>query len=57
MTAPCKDCQNRALGCHETCKDYAAYKKERDTENTKRHIEIASLDYTITMCRRRKWKR
>ena len=26
----CKDCTKRTLGCHSTCEDYLAFRKERD---------------------------
>ena len=27
---PCKDCQDRAIGCHGTCKDYIAQREVLD---------------------------
>ena len=30
LKAPCKDCPDRALGCHDTCKKYLTYKKKWD---------------------------
>ena len=28
MSAPCKNCEKRTLGCHSSCKDYMEYKAE-----------------------------
>lgn len=33
MTAPCKDCPNRFIGCHASCGKYIAYRKEQDEYN------------------------
>lgn len=33
ITAPCKDCQDRGLGCHSNCPKYAAYKAELEKEH------------------------
>nr|DAH24695.1 MAG TPA: Protein of unknown function (DUF4051) [Caudoviricetes sp.] len=30
MTAPCKDCPDRQLGCHAACDRYRAFRAERD---------------------------
>ena len=30
MTAPCKNCPDRVVGCHSTCERYAEYAKERE---------------------------
>lgn len=30
INAPCKDCQERKMGCHGSCERYAAYKAEND---------------------------
>lgn len=35
---PCKNCQDRVLGCHGTCQKY----KDAKTENIKRSHEIIS---------------
>lgn len=37
VKAPCKNCADRDLGCHSTCKPYNDYKKEyeRGTEAMK----------------------
>ncbi len=28
--APCKDCEERVLGCHASCERYLSFKKEAD---------------------------
>lgn len=33
MLAPCKDCEDREVGCHAGCEKYLAYKKEREKLN------------------------
>lgn len=29
MKAPCKDCRDRVLKCHDSCEKYKAFKAER----------------------------
>ena len=31
--APCKECKDRILGCHSTCKKYLSYRKELNNYN------------------------
>ena len=38
-TAPCLNCPDRYLGCHDTCQKYLTYRKEQDIVNTKRSKE------------------
>ncbi len=33
--SPCKDCENRKLGCHSTCEDYIAFDKARKEHNAR----------------------
>nr|DAZ60318.1 MAG TPA: hypothetical protein [Caudoviricetes sp.] len=52
MTAPCKDCSERFVGCHASCPRYAEFKagcEARREERTKLH-PIA--DYTIDITKR-----
>lgn len=35
MLSPCKNCNNRQIGCHIVCEQYKAFKKERQALNTK----------------------
>ncbi|MBO5389409.1 MAG: hypothetical protein J6A59_15000 [Lachnospiraceae bacterium] len=30
--APCKDCGDREVGCHSTCKKYIDFKKENEKQ-------------------------
>lgn len=32
VTAPCKDCSKRYLGCHSKCDEYQAFRAARDKE-------------------------
>lgn len=45
ITVPCKDCQDRAAGCHSICAKYAEYKKAMDGQRQKKedtdHIDGA----------------
>lgn len=34
--APCKDCPDRAPGCHSTCERYAEFKVAKEAENKAR---------------------
>lgn len=34
--APCHGCENRAVGCHAACADYAAYDTQRKQERETR---------------------
>lgn len=38
----CKGCENRVVGCHSTCEQYAAYRKDIDEvrEETKKQNQI-----------------
>ena len=35
--APCKDCKDRAIGCHGTCEKYSEYRKQREKERELRY--------------------
>ena len=34
ITAPCKDCTDRILGCHSLCNKYKEFKERVDSTNT-----------------------
>lgn len=36
IKAPCKDCQNRQVGCHSKCQGYLEYQAKNKAINTKR---------------------
>lgn len=42
MVAPCKDCNKRYYACHDTCKEYHAYRKWKDDDNAKRKMSWQS---------------
>ena len=39
MNTPCMNCEKRCLGCHSTCEDYQAFRKERDRINDLKNAE------------------
>lgn len=39
MQAPCKDCPDRRIGCHERCSKYLEYKATCDELRELRHKE------------------
>ena len=43
MTAPCKDCPNREMGCHAKCAKYQEYRQNRD-EQIKAHLKEIDSD-------------
>ena len=55
MKAPCKDCPDRAAGCHSSCEKYRAFREERDADLEMRKMlsrgEPLTSEFFI-----RKWK-
>lgn len=43
MNAPCKDCPQRILGCHDRCERYAQYRRARE-EARERALARHELD-------------
>ncbi len=43
INAPCKDCPDRAMGCHDRCKKYLNYKKQLDEIREENYRKRASL--------------
>ena len=39
MSAPCKNCSNRSIGCHGHCDKYAEFRAYRNNINAKRKAE------------------
>ena len=39
MSAPCKDCDKRRLGCHDECKAYEEYSRNRQELLDKKNKE------------------
>ena len=46
-TRTCKDCEKRHTGCHSTCEDYKAFRKERDEELAAHRREYETADYFV----------
>lgn len=40
MTAPCKDCPRREVGCHAKCKEYLEYRDYNERMSEQRHIMV-----------------
>lgn len=57
MTAPCKDCPNRVVGCHSTCEQYIKYKEEQESVRRSRRAESEKHVYAIQSIMERKRKR
>ena len=47
--APCKNCQNRSIGCHCKCDKYAQFKAYCDNINAKRKAERELNDFIISV--------
>lgn len=54
MTAPCKECPNRKVGCHQNCPKYAEYHKERVKLREFNHKEAMLRAYCIDSHKRYK---
>lgn len=59
MKAPCKDCENRYVGCHGRCEKYLEFKKANDERLKQKSLKIDADQYAIdnTMRIRRSWQR
>ncbi len=59
--APCKDCKNRSIGCHTTCKQYLDFKEQHKREMKAFYdsnaIDCALRDLRLNRCERLKDKR
>lgn len=42
ISAPCKDCEKRRLGCHGKCEEYKAFRAELDALNERRRLMSAA---------------
>lgn len=56
MNAPCKDCTNRAIGCHSECKDYKDYRNDRDNALKDQCVKNDVGDYFKTSIIKTKYK-
>ena len=57
MTAPCKNCETRKVGCHSACEKYIAWRVEHRKETKKRKEQAEALDAQIRGLERMKKKR
>lgn len=48
----CKNCEDRHLGCHSTCKDYLRMQKEQDRIREERAKDSIVTDYFSDRARR-----
>ena len=59
MKNPCRGCDLRKPGCHATCEDYIAWKKEYDARQAKVRAE-KELKWSVDEAREaafRRWKK
>ena len=54
MTAPCKDCAERFVGCHASCPRYAEFREGCDAVRKKREARYPIKDYTCDSIARNK---
>lgn len=52
MIAPCKDCADRAAGCHASCTRYAEFKAGCNARRDARTKQRPIADYTIDLKKR-----
>lgn len=59
MKAPCKDCQNRCIGCHATCERGKAQEADNAAkrEYLKQHTNSALDEYIIENTLKRRKRR
>lgn len=51
MIAPCKDCEERVLGCHSTCAKYIAFNESREIARKKNHEEVMANVYSKSLAK------
>lgn len=56
MTAPCKDCPDRSIGCHASCGKYIAYRKTQDEYNENNRALNEVGDYCKRSITKTKYK-
>lgn len=61
MTAPCKGCESRVVGCHGGCEKYIVYKAEMEKAAQRRAEEKIALDEKLRVVykilKSSKWKK
>lgn len=50
---PCKNCEQRAVGCHGNCEEYITFKKEKDAYDTEYRKRIKEIDMYKTSYRKK----
>lgn len=53
MTAPCKNCPYRAVGCHSYCEPFKAFRVSVEEANQRRREQLAAEDAEIAGKKRR----
>lgn len=61
--SPCKDCEDRTINCHSTCREYKAWKFEKDRLNDinrkRKQIDTALTEAMVKNCikarRKNRW--
>lgn len=49
LTSPCKNCENREIGCHDRCVDYKTWAQERIKQKETFRAEKEALNFTLNM--------
>lgn len=57
MMCPCKDCEDREIGCHSKCEKYKKFRDDVDASNEARRKETFAESYRIKSCISMKKKR
>jgi hypothetical protein len=47
MTNPCKDCEERQLGCHSDCEKYLAFYQQNREKNKKQLADAHANQYVV----------
>ena len=53
MKAPCKDCPNRQVGCHSSCKAYQEFSAERESVREARLKQREESEFFRDMSRQK----
>lgn len=53
VITPCKNCEDRHMGCHSECERYAKYKQECELENQARRERLQLTSAYIDSCTRK----
>lgn len=46
LQSPCQGCEDRCIGCHTTCGDYAIYKAELEAIRARQIAENAEIEFS-----------